>query len=150
MASEMVYPLLPLFLTQVLGAGAMSLGVIEGAAEARQQRPEDRCPVGWPIAGARQKKLVLAGYGIASLVRPLIGLATAWPQVLAIRFSDRLGKGIRSAPRDAMLADFAPATRAAASSAFTAPWITPAPSPARCSRPPFSTSIPATTARSSS
>jgi MFS family permease len=108
MASEMVYPLLPLFLTQVLGAGAMSLGVIEGAAEAANSAL--KILSGWLADRWRSpKKLVLVGYGIASSVRPLIGLATAWPQVLAIRFSDRLGKGIRGAPRDAMLADFAPA-----------------------------------------
>ena len=108
MASETVYPLLPLFLTQVLGAGAMSLGVIEGAAEAANSAL--KIISGWLADRWRsQKKLVLLGYGIASAVRPLIGFATAWPQVLAIRFSDRLGKGIRGAPRDAMLADFAPA-----------------------------------------
>jgi MFS family permease len=108
MASETVYPLLPLFLTQVLGASAMSLGVIEGAAEAASSGL--KVLSGWLSDRWRSpKKLVLAGYGIASAVRPLIGLATAWPQVLAIRFADRVGKGIRGAPRDAMLADFAPA-----------------------------------------
>ena len=108
MASEMVYPLLPLFLTQVLGAGAMSLGIIEGAAEAANSAL--KIVSGWLADRWRSpKKLVLLGYGIASSVRPLIGFATAWPQVLAIRFSDRLGKGIRGAPRDAMLADFAAA-----------------------------------------
>jgi MFS family permease len=107
MASETVYPLLPLFLTHVLGAGAMSLGVIEGAAEAANSAL--KVLSGWLADRWRsEKKLVLLGYGIASAVRPLIGLATAWPQVLAIRFADRLGKGIRGAPRDAMLADFAP------------------------------------------
>ncbi len=106
MASEMIYPLLPLFLTQVLGAGAMSLGVIEGAAEAANSAL--KVLSGWLADRWRSpKKLVLAGYGIASAARPLIGIATAWPQVLAIRFSDRLGKGIRGAPRDAMLADMA-------------------------------------------
>ena len=106
-ASEMVYPLLPLFLTRVLGAGAMSLGVIEGVAEGASSvlkiisgRIADR--TGQP------KKLVLAGYGLSSLVRPLMGVVTAWPQVLALRFTDRLGKGIRSSPRDALLARFAP------------------------------------------
>ena len=107
MASEMVYPLLPLFLTQVLGAGAMSLGVIEGAAEAANSAL--KILSGWLADRWKSpKRLVLLGYGIASSVRPLIGFATAWPQVLAIRFADRLGKGIRGAPRDAMLADFAP------------------------------------------
>jgi MFS family permease len=106
-ASEMVYPLLPLFLTHVIGAGAMSLGVIEGVAEGANSilkiisgRIADR--TGQP------KKLVLAGYSLSSLVRPLMGLVTAWPQVLALRFTDRLGKGVRSSPRDALLARFAP------------------------------------------
>ena len=106
-ASETVYPLLPLFLTQVLGTGAMSLGVIEGAAEAANSGL--KILSGWLADRWRSPKtLVLAGYGLASVVRPLIGFATAWPQVLAIRFADRLGKGIRGAPRDAMLAGFAP------------------------------------------
>jgi MFS family permease len=106
MASEMIYPLLPLFLTQVLQAGAMSLGVIEGAAEAANSAL--KVLSGWLTDRWRSPKtLVLAGYGLASAARPLIGIATAWPQVLAIRFSDRLGKGIRGAPRDAMLADMA-------------------------------------------
>lgn len=111
MATEMVYPLLPLFLTRVLGASAMSLGVIEGVAEGANSvlkiisgRISDR--TGQP------KKLVLAGYGLSSAVRPLIAFVTSWPQVLGLRFTDRLGKGIRSSPRDAMLASFAPeATR---------------------------------------
>jgi MFS family permease len=105
-ASEMVYPLMPLFLTRVLGAGAMSLGVIEGVAEAANSvlkiisgRMADR-------SGA-PKRLVLAGYGLSSAVRPFIAMATGWLQVLALRFADRLGKGIRSSPRDAMLATFA-------------------------------------------
>jgi len=108
MSSEIVYPLLPLFLTQALGAGAMSLGVIEGVADAASSGL--KVLSGWLSDRWRSpKKLVLAGYGLASVVRPLIGLATSWPQVLAIRFTDRIGKGIRGAPRDAMLADFASA-----------------------------------------
>jgi MFS family permease len=107
MASEMVYPLLPIFLTRVIGAGAMSLGVIEGVAEGANSilkiisgRIADR--TGQP------KILVLGGYGLSSLVRPLMGFVTAWPHVLALRFTDRLGKGIRTSPRDALLARFAP------------------------------------------
>jgi MFS family permease len=106
-ASEMVYPLLPLFLTRVLGASPMSLGVIEGVAEGANSvlkivsgRIADR--TGEP------KKLVLAGYGLSSLVRPLMGFVTAWPHVLALRFTDRVGKGVRTSPRDALLASFAP------------------------------------------
>ena len=111
MATEMIYPLLPLFLTRTLGASAMSLGVIEGIAEAANSAL--KVFSGWLTDRSGQpKKLVLAGYGLSSAVRPLIGLVTSWPQVLALRFTDRLGKGIRSSPRDAMLARFAPeATR---------------------------------------
>ena len=105
-ASEMIYPLMPLFLTRVLGAGPMSLGVIEGVAEAANSilkivsgRMADR--TGAP------KPLVLAGYGLSSMVRPFIAVAGGWLQVLALRFADRLGKGIRSSPRDAMLATYA-------------------------------------------
>jgi MFS family permease len=103
-ASEMTYPLLPLFLTTVLKASATSIGVIEGAAESTAALLKlasgwlsDRLP--------RRKPLVLAGYGIASLIRPLIGLARSVPQVLAIRVSDRVGKGVRTSPRDALIAD---------------------------------------------
>ena len=106
-ASEMVYPLLPMFLTHVLGASAMSIGVIEGVAEGANSilkivsgRIADR--TGQP------KKLVLMGYGLSSLIRPLMGFATTWPHVLALRFTDRLGKGVRTSPRDALLARFAP------------------------------------------
>ena len=107
-ASEMIYPLLPLFLTRVLGAGAMSLGVIEGAAEAANSVLKI---VSGQVADrtGRPKRLMLGGYAISSAVRPLIAIASGWGHVLAIRFADRLGKGIRGAPRDAMLADFAPA-----------------------------------------
>jgi MFS family permease len=106
-ASEMVYPLLPLFLTRVLGAGAMSLGVIEGVAEGANSVL--KIVSGWLADRSGQpKRLVLAGYGLSSLVRPLIALVTSWPQVLGLRFVDRLGKGVRSSPRDAMLARFAP------------------------------------------
>ncbi len=106
-ASEMVYPLLPLFLTGVLNAGAMSLGVIEGVAEAANSVLKI---ISGRLADStgRPKRLVLIGYGISSAVRPFIGLASSWSHVLGIRFADRLGKGIRGAPRDAMLADFAP------------------------------------------
>lgn len=110
-ATEAVYPLLPFFLTRVLGASAVSLGVIEGAAEAVNSvlrvwsgRSSDR--------QAMKRPLVLAGYSISSLARPLIALAQTWSQVFSIRVLDRVGKGIRSAPRDAMLASWTtPGTR---------------------------------------
>lgn len=108
LASEAIYPLLPAFLSSVLGAGAFALGLIEGVAEAANSllkilsgHVSDR----WRV----RKPIVLAGYSLSAAVRPLIATVTAWPQVLALRFVDRLGKGIRGAPRDAMLASLAPA-----------------------------------------
>ena len=109
--SEMIYPLLPLFLTKTLGASAMSLGVIEGVAEGANSIL--KIVSGWLADRTGQpKRLVLAGYGLSSIARPLVAFVTAWPQVLGLRFTDRLGKGIRTSPRDALLARFAPdATR---------------------------------------
>jgi MFS family permease len=111
MATEMVYPLLPVFLTRVLGAGAMSLGVIEGIAEAANSVL--KVVAGWMADRSREpKRLVIFGYTLSGAARPLIAVASTWTQVLGIRFADRLGKGIRGAPRDAMLATYAdPSTR---------------------------------------
>ena len=106
-ATEAVYPLLPVFITQVLGGPPVALGLVEGAADATSSilkivagRWSDR-------AGIR-KPIVLLGYGLSSLIRPFVAIATSWPQVFAIRVTDRVGKGLRSAPRDAMLATLAP------------------------------------------
>ncbi len=103
-SSEMIYPLIPLFLVQTLGASPVVLGLIEGIAEATASLLKvfsgivsDRF--------ATRKPLILAGYGISSFLRPLIGLARTWPFVLFIRFSDRVGKGIRTSPRDALIAE---------------------------------------------
>jgi len=104
LSSEMIYPLLPVFLTTVLGAGAISLGIIEGIAEATASVLKVLSGL-WADRVARRKPLVLAGYTLASIARPLIGLATGWPFVLAMRFTDRIGKGLRSSPRDALIAD---------------------------------------------
>src|SRR3954452_16593596 len=106
-ASEMIYPLLPLFLTGVLGAGAGFLGVIEGVAEASSSLLKLASGVFSDRSG-RRKALVAWGYGIAAAGRPLIALATGAWQVLGIRFADRVGKGLRTAPRDAMLAESVP------------------------------------------
>jgi MFS family permease len=108
-ATEIIYPLLPVYLRQVLGASATSLGVIEGVAEGVNSFL--KVISGWMAdRRARRRPLVIAGYAISSAARPLIALTTAWPQVLAIRAIDRTGKGIRGAPRDAMLAKLAGAS----------------------------------------
>ena len=90
----------------MLGAGAVSLGVIEGVAEAVNSVLKIASGW-WSDRASRRRPIVIAGYAISSAARPLIALTTAWPQVLAIRALDRTGKGIRGAPRDAMLARFA-------------------------------------------
>lgn len=103
-ASEMIYPLLPVFLTAVLGAGPAALGIIEGIAESTASFLKltsgyfsDRVK--------RRKGWIVAGYSISNMIRPLIAVAVTWPQVLALRFSDRVGKGLRTSPRDAIIAD---------------------------------------------
>jgi MFS family permease len=106
-ASDMIYPLLPDFLTRTLHAGPAALGLIEGVAEATASLM--KLASGWWSDRARRRKpLVVAGYSIAAVARPLIGLASSWAQVLCIRFADRVGKGIRTSPRDALLADMVP------------------------------------------
>jgi MFS family permease len=113
-SSEMIYPLLPLFLSSVLGASATALGAIEGAAESVAALLKLGSGV-WSDRTPRRKPLVVVGYVIASVVRPLIGIAQGAWQVGALRVSDRIGKGIRSSPRDALIADaVAPAQRGAA------------------------------------
>jgi len=103
-SSEIIYPLLPVFLANSLGASARAIGIIEGLAESTASLLKlfagylsDRL--------AKRKFLVVAGYSLASVVRPLLAFAQTWTQVLAIRLTDRVGKGIRTAPRDAMIAD---------------------------------------------
>ena len=109
-ASEMVTPLLPVFLTATLGAGPAIVGLVEGVAEATASvlklvsgRLADR--------GVRAKSLVVGGYGLSNATRPLIGLAAAWSAVLVLRFLDRVGKGLRTAPRDALIAAAVPDTQ---------------------------------------
>jgi MFS family permease len=110
LATEMIYPLLPGFILRLRGGTPFVVGLIEGIAEAVNSifkvlsgRHSDR-------TGAR-KPLMAFGYTVSSLVRPLIALAAVWWQVLVLRFVDRFGKGVRGAPRDAMLAAYAPPGR---------------------------------------
>lgn len=109
-SSEMIFPLLPVLLATLPGAPAVALGLIEGVAEATAAavkvvsgRLSDRAP--------RRKPIVVAGYGLSSAVRPFVALAAAWPHVLLVRFLDRIGKGVRSAPRDALIAEVTPPGR---------------------------------------
>ncbi len=103
-SSEMIYPLLPIFLTSVLGASAALLGVIEGIAEGTASILKgfsgyisDRL--------AKRKALIVAGYGLSAVTKPFFAAADAVWQVLAVRFVDRVGKGIRTAPRDALISE---------------------------------------------
>lgn len=104
LSSEMIYPLLPIFLSSVLGAGAFALGLIEGIADATASILKIISGYLTDRAGKR-KPFVLSGYSLSFVVRPFIGLATVWPVVLVLRFIDRAGKGIRTSPRDALIAD---------------------------------------------
>ncbi|HET7631207.1 MAG TPA: MFS transporter [Gemmatimonadaceae bacterium] len=104
MASEMIYPLLPLFLTITLGASAAYVGVIEGTAESLSALL--KLAGGWWSDRVRVRKpFVVVGYVVTALVRPLVAAVQAAWQVLAIRAADRMGKGVRTAPRDALIAD---------------------------------------------
>ena len=106
-SSEIIHSLLPAFLVTVLGANALSIGIIEGAAEATTA-------IARIFSGAlsdwlgKRKLLVLIGYGLAALTKPLFPLATGVGTVFIARFLDRIGKGIRGAPRDALIADVTP------------------------------------------
>ena len=103
-SSEMIYPLLPLFITTTIGASAVSVGAIEGAADSVSALL--KLASGWLSDRTRRRKpLVVAGYALASAVRPLVAFAQSASHVLAIRVTDRVGKGIRGAPRDALIAD---------------------------------------------
>jgi MFS family permease len=102
-ASELLYPLLPIYLTTVLGAPPAVVGAIEGAAEGAASLT--KLAVG-PLGDRFAKRpLIATGYGMAALGKVIIAVAVAWPGVLAGRVVDRLGKGIRGAPRDALLVD---------------------------------------------
>jgi len=103
-ATEMSYWLLPQFLVGVLGAGPLVFGLIEGAAETVSSF--GRLLSGWLSDRLRRRKLlVAAGYTVANMVKPWLAVATSWGQVFWIRFADRAAKGVRGAPRDALLAD---------------------------------------------
>ena len=103
-ATEMVLPLLPAFLTVVLGAGAMSTAWLEGFADAAAAVLK-LLAGRWSDRTGRRRPFMLAGYGLSSAIRPLVAFATAPWHVVVVRVIDRIGKGLRSSPRDALLAD---------------------------------------------
>jgi MFS family permease len=106
-SSELIHGLLPVFLVVTLGASATALGVVEGIAEATAQIT--RVFSGWlSDALGKRKALAVAGYGLAAATKPLFPLANSVGLVLLARFLDRIGKGIRGAPRDALVADLTP------------------------------------------
>ncbi|MGZ5350514.1 MAG: MFS transporter [Actinomycetota bacterium] len=105
-ASEMLYPVLPLFITGVLGAPPAVVGLIEGLAEGTASIL--KMASGWLSDRMRRKPLIAVGYGLSSVSKLVIGFAYAWPLVLVARVADRTGKGIRGAPRDTLIADDTP------------------------------------------
>lgn len=102
-ASDMLYPLIPLYLSSVLMAGPRALGIIEGIADATASLLKLFSGVIVDRSG-RAKPWIVFGYGLAGVGRPLIAFVNSWPWLLAIRFADRTGKGLRTSPRDALLA----------------------------------------------
>jgi MFS family permease len=107
-AGEMLYPVVPIFLATALGAPYAAIGLVEGAAEAAASGLKGFS--GWAVDRfGHQKALIGGGYLLSAAAKPLLGLAMGWPLVLAARVLDRVGKGIRTAPRDALIADSASA-----------------------------------------
>ena len=103
-SSEMIYPLVPLFLANVLGVNKSVIGLIEGIAESTASLL--KVFSGWFSDRIGNRKwLMAAGYGISTLSRPIVALATGWQHVMGSRFIDRFGKGVRTAPRDAIIAE---------------------------------------------
>lgn len=104
LAKEMIYPVVPLFLAQVLGAGPLAVGWVEGVAESTSSFIKVFSGIGADRLKKR-KPFLIFGFALSTLLRPLVGLAQTWPWVLFLRFTDRMGKGVRAAPQDALIAD---------------------------------------------
>ena len=103
-SSEMIYPLIPLFLVSALGASYVDVGAIEGVAESTASIL--KVFSGWlSDRWGRRKPIIVAGYSVSALAKPLLALTSSWPQVLVTRFLDRFGKGVRTAARDALIAE---------------------------------------------
>ncbi|PIZ76505.1 MFS transporter [Candidatus Peregrinibacteria bacterium CG_4_10_14_0_2_um_filter_38_24] len=104
LTSQMIFPLIPLYLTSVLGASAVVVGAVEGAAETTASLLKVVSGY-WSDKIQKRKPFIFLGYGLSSITKPLFALATFWPLVLGIRVIERIGKGIRGAPRDAIVTD---------------------------------------------
>ena len=103
-SSEMIYSLVPIFLSSVLGVNKSIIGLIEGIAESTASML--KMLAGWLSDKlGRRKELMVFGYGVSTLSRPLLAVSAGWGMVLGSRFVDRFGKGVRTAPRDAIIAD---------------------------------------------
>lgn len=107
-ASDIVIPLIPILLATVLAAGPLALGLIEGVADAVASLLKLWSGRHSDVMSGRRKGLAVAGYTLSNIARPLLGLAGSWPMILVLRSIDRVGKGLRSAPRDALVADATP------------------------------------------
>jgi MFS family permease len=105
LASEMVTPFIPILIATVLGAGPVILGLVEGAADAAASLLKLWAGRYSDLKHGRRKRLMVFGYGLSNIARPLLGLAASWGALLLLRSLDRAGKGLRTAPRDALLAD---------------------------------------------
>lgn len=106
-ASEMLYPITPIFLTTVLGTSMLSVGLIEGLAESIASLMKTYSGT-WSDSISKRKPFIIAGYFLGAIAKPFIGLSQSWTHVLFARAVDRTGKGLRSAPRDALIADSVP------------------------------------------
>jgi len=104
MSSQMVFPLLPLYLTCVLGAGAYVVGIVEGAAQASASMFKLVSGY-WSDRLGRRKVFVIVGYTLSAVTKPLLAFANVWTTVLVVRVVERVGKGVRTAPRDAIVAE---------------------------------------------
>ncbi|VUT27496.1 MAG: multidrug resistance protein D [Candidatus Syntrophoarchaeum sp. GoM_oil] len=104
LSSQMVFPLIPLFLTTVLGTGAFAVGIVEGAAEATASLLKVVSGY-WSDKIKRRKPFILVGYTLSTITKPLFAFASIWTSVLLIRVVERVGKGLRTAPRDALVAE---------------------------------------------
>jgi len=104
LSSQMVFPLIPLFLTTVLGAGACAVGIVEGAAETTASLLKVISGY-WSDKIKKRKPFIFFGYSLSSITKPLFAFTNFWPSVLFIRVIERIGKGLRTAPRDALVAE---------------------------------------------